>query len=396
MPSSTRSRTRTPAAGKIDAAACLCRPRPVAQGGRKARSARTTHCPALSRSTLAEPEYEKMTKEAEGRHRGDGRDLPRSAAVPARPGAEEAVRQIGERLNGRWMPEAGRANSTGRWADIYGRMFQAIGGLGRPELGRLQRAEGVGDGRDDRADPSYPRKRLQLHVLELGLAIYRKMLGNTPEYLREINFCRRHWPTCTRRSAKAVPPSAKGAGAGKLILPDGFNNLDGQSPMSSWPVSRRRTCWRSSRRSRRTSPRSSRGRVACASSRLRRGGVPGAVVAVARVLRWRFDRSDPATMFFRYRTADGERGAPDRGSVWRGNPEVITQDSAVAQEDRRLARCVPTGFLRGSLSRTCLDGAPGHRDFAAAPLPDDICFYREYPSSTLPICCSWAITLRDA
>src|SRR5262249_9140229 len=73
---------------------------------------------------------------------------------------------------------------------------------------------------------SYPRKRLQLHVLEFALSVYRKLLGNAPEYLREINFCRSSLNDLHAALAKISATTDGLAGPGRPTLPDGCANLD--------------------------------------------------------------------------------------------------------------------------------------------------------------------------
>src|SRR5207248_10220863 len=98
-------------------------------------------------------------------------------------GAEEAVRQIGERLKRQIdVLEPVRADLDREVKTIHSRLQHLLTGAGgwkgspTAEVIDLLRA--------------YPKGRLQLHVLGFCLAVYRKMNGNAPEYLREMSYCR--------------------------------------------------------------------------------------------------------------------------------------------------------------------------------------------------------------
>lgn len=102
------------------------------------------------------------------------------------PGAEEAIRQIIAKLRGtiETLEQTHRGLDEELRAD-YARIFQLIGILQT----------------SSRVSPTlfqeivqllqkYPRKRYQFVQLASILSVYRGLMGNAPEYLREVNFCR--------------------------------------------------------------------------------------------------------------------------------------------------------------------------------------------------------------
>ena len=218
-------RARAPASGKIDAAsACTVLDQLIKVVGKP--SCENDPVPGSLHETLS-ARYEKLLKEAET-------NLAVMAVTYIEEpqyrlaGAEEAVRQISERLKQQVDGlEPVRNDLDKEVRNIYGRLFQTIGGLGGSSgLGGLSVRKSSVTAEVVDLLRSYPRKRLQLHVLDLVLAIFRKILGNTPEYLREINFYRSTLADMHSALAKAVPTSADNSGTGKLILPDTCKSLD--------------------------------------------------------------------------------------------------------------------------------------------------------------------------
>ena len=142
------------------------------------------------------------------------------------PGAEEAVRQIGEKLKQQVDAlEPVRTDLDKEVRTNYGRLIQAIGGLSATGLSASVNRKGNAAEAIDLLR-SYPRKRLQLHVLEMALALFRRLLGNTPEYLREINFCRSTLNEMHAALAKTSEPIADRSGPCQMILPDNCKDLD--------------------------------------------------------------------------------------------------------------------------------------------------------------------------
>jgi hypothetical protein len=75
--------------------------------------------------------------------------------------------------------------------------------------------------------PVYPRKQYQALLLERVAAVYRSMLANCPEYLREISFCRARLGDL-ERSIESRPLADRlevNLGPGRLLLPASCRTL---------------------------------------------------------------------------------------------------------------------------------------------------------------------------
>ena len=261
---------------------------------------------------------------------------------------------------------------------IYARLFQTIGGLGTSAgLGSLSVRKSTVTAEVIDLLRSYPRKRLQLHVLDIVLAIFRKLLGNTPEYLREINFCRSTLADMHAALAKAVPGSADGGGAGKLILPDGCNELDeaadqflaGLAPEDLLAFEQ-------------TLQKEVSREVQGARRRLPEAGGEGrplprpAPDAIARVPRRQARPLRPGDDVLPLPHADGS-AEPLIGEAFdEATPELTTRSGSKPDEITILA--VPPGSAGDRLRELAGTVLPDV-ELTAAPLPDDICFYREFP-----------------
>jgi len=369
-------RARSPATGKIDAAsACSVLDQLLKVVGKPA--CENDLSPGSLHDTL-NARYEKLLKEAET-------NLAIMAAtfieVPQfrLPGAEEAVRQIGERLKQQVDGlEPVRNDLDKEVRSIYGRLFQAIGGLGASTgLSGLSVRKSSVTAEVIELLRSYPRKRLQLNVLDLVLAIFRKMLGNTPEYLREINFCRSTLADMHAALAKAVPPPADAGGTGKLILPEGCATLDDAADQFLAGLAPEDLLAFEQTLQKEVS-RKFKGLGGVCLKPLEKGGrFRDLLLARSReFLDGKLDNSDPATMFFRYRTADSSAEPLIGEAFGEATPDLTSRSGSRPDEITILA--VPPGSAGDRLRELAATVLPDI-ELTAAPLPDDICFYREYP-----------------
>ena len=373
-------RARTPASGKVDAAsACTVLDQLIKVVGKPICENEPT--PGSLQDTLT-ARYEKLLKEAET-------NLAVMAAtfieVPQfrLAGAEEAVRQIGERLKQQVDGlEPVRNDLDKDVRTIYARLFQTIGGLGSSTglSGLSVRKSSVTAEVIDLLR-SYPRKRLQLHVLDLVLAIFRKMLGNTPEYLREINFCRSTLADMHSALAKAVPTSAESAGSGKLILPDGCSNLDEAADQFLAGLAPEDLLAFEQALQKEVS-RKFKGLGGVCLKPVEKGGRFRELLLTRsrEFLDGKLDNSDPATVFFRYRTADGSAEPLIGEAFSEATPDLTTRSGSKPNEITILA--VPPGTAGDRFRELAAIVLPDI-EMVAAPLPDDICFYREYPQLDL-------------
>jgi eukaryotic-like serine/threonine-protein kinase len=370
-------RTRTPSGGRLDAnSACTALDQLVKLIGKP----ECENAPDGSIVGTLAARYEELVKETEAHlavMAATFIEVPQYRLA----GAEEAVRQIGEKLKQMVETlEPVRSDLNKEVRTTYARLIQVIGALGASGLGamatRKSNAAEVVD-----LLRVYPRKRLQLHVLDMALSVFRKLLGNAPEYLREINFCRATLGDMQAALAKGTGPVAASPGPGKMILPDGCPDLDaaadqflaGLAPedLLAFDKSLQKNITRKFR---------GLGNV-CLKPQEKGPLFRELLLTAARTfLDTKLDHSNPAMVFFRARTQAGsaegllseafDEATPDLTPLGTEKPyEMVVLGAPVGDDGDRLLELVRATFPELELT--------------AAPLPDDICFYREYPQVPL-------------
>ncbi len=370
-------RTRTPSGGRMDAAsACSVLDQLIKLVGKPDAE----NDPLLgSLHTAMSAKFEELIKETEGH-------VSMMAAtfleVPQYrlPGAEEAVRQIGERLKAQVESlEPVRVDLDKDVRSIYARLFHTIGGLGGTGLGAMATRRGNAAEVIDLLR-GYAKKRLQLHVLDLALSLFRKLSGNAPDYLRDINSCRATLGEMHAALGQLGGPGGD-SGPGKLILPDGCKNLDeaadhflaGLAPedLLAFDQSLQKDITRKFR---------GLGNV-CLKAATKGPVFRELLLAKAReFLDAKLDHSDPAAVFFRSRTENGT-AQPLLGEAFEeAAPELVP--NVYPRPYEMVVLGVPPGEDGDRLKELAKTVLP-ETEFVAAPLPDDICFYREYPQLTL-------------
>lgn len=384
--------TRTPSGGRLDApSACTALEQLIKLVG-KPECEDSTHIGSLVVPLTAR--FEELVKEAEA-------NVAVMAAtfleVPQYrlPGAEEAVRQIAERLKHQVdILSPVRDDLDREVRTTYGRLIQAIGALGATGLGatvsrKSNAAEVVELLR------VYPRKRLQMHILEMSLSVYRRLLSNAPEYLREINFCRATLNEMHAALAKVTEQAAIALPTpGKTILPDGCANLDdaadqflaGLAPEDLLAFDKA---------FQKSINRRFRGLGNICLKPVERGPQFRDVLLnkAREFLDARLDHSDPASMFFRARTEAGTGEALVAEAFSGAAPALIPSGGARPYEMVVLG--VPPGADGDRLVALARDAVPD-AELVSAPLPEDICFYREYPQVSLTDLPQLGGTARDA
>jgi hypothetical protein len=286
-------------------------------------------------------------------------------------GAEEAVRQIGDKLKLQVDAlEPLRRDLDRDVRHAYARLFQAIGNMTGGWKGS-HTAEVLDLLRN------YPRKRLRLHVLDFALSVYRKLLGNVPEYLREINYCRAALGDLHAAVAQADGPVGESVGPGKLILPEGCQTLDdaadrflaGLNPedILAFDKAMQKDTQRKFRA------------LAAVCLKPAEKGAQFRTLLLTRArafLDGRLETADPAEVFFRNRTGTEADYQLIAEAFDEAGPEV-TGLSGVAQDEITVVGAPPGPG--GDRFRLVVAQALPTVEFESAPLPDDIAFYREYP-----------------
>jgi hypothetical protein len=290
-------------------------------------------------------------------------------------GAEEAVRQIEARLK-RLVDTL-----TPMYDDLvrelkpsYTRMLQLIAGLTTGSTGWRNSTELMELLRN------YPRKRLRIDILDLALSAYRKLLGTTPDYLRDIGVCRAGLNEI-HEAISSTAPVGNPAGPGKLILPEGCNSLDdaadrflaGLNPDDILAFDEK---------VQKEINRKYRG-LAAVGLKPQEKGLSFRERFLRRsreFLDVRLDAADPAAVFFRNRTGS-EEDYPLIGEAFDGSePDLLSAIEPPPEEVAILA--VPPGEVGDRFRAVVAAALPGI-EFTPAPQLDDIVFYRECPQIPL-------------
>lgn len=366
-------RTRTPSSAKLDAGAVCSvleellklvgKPDPT-----EPDSEGSLHAPLVAR-------YETFCKEAESH-------LAKMAVTfIERPqyrlaGAEEAVRMIEGRLK--------------RHVDTLTPMYEDLVREMKPAYMRLLQliaalTTGGGSWRQTQELfeqlRNYPRKRLRIAILDRALSAYRKLLGTTPDYLRDIGIVR----AGLNDIHDAIGAAAAGgnpAGPGKLILPEGCKTLDdaadrflaGLNPADVLAFDGKMQSEIS---------RKYRGLAAVGLKPLEKGPSfrERLLLRSREFLDARLDAADPAAVFFRNRTG-GPEDYPLIVEAFAGAaPDLVLMGSEETQNEVAIL-AVPPGEVGDQFRAVVAAALPGV-EFTAAPQPDDIVFYRECPQLEL-------------
>ena len=369
-------RTRTPSGGRLDApSACAALEQLLKLVGKP--DCETGQPGSLAKAIVGR--FDELVKETEAH-------LAVMAAtfleVPQYrlPGAEEAVRQIGEKLK-RQVDTLGpvRDDLNRDVRGTYARLIQAIGALG---------ASGIGASVSRKSNAAevlellraYPGKRLQLHTLDMALSIFRKLLGNAPEYLREINFCRATLGEMHAALAKASDPATAGC-PGKMILPDGCAGLDDAADQFLAGIAPEDLLGFDQALQKEVKKKF-RGVGGVCLKPIEKGPAFRALLLTRarEFLDTKLDHSDPAMVFFRSRTQAGTAESLLGEAFGEAIPELVPTAAERPYEMTVFgAPPGPDGDRLLELVRATLPDL----ELTAAPLPDDICFYRELPQVPL-------------
>ncbi len=370
-------RTRTPSGGRLDAtSACAVLDQLIKLVGKP--DCENDPQPSSLQAAMS-ARFEGLVKETEGHisvMAATFLEVPQYRL----PGAEEAVRQMSEKLKTQVEAlEPVRADLNKEVGAIYGRLLQAIGGLGSTGLSAMTRKVNAADVTD--LMRQYTKKRLQLHVLDLALSVFRKLAGNAPEYLREINFCRSTLSEMHAALARLGASANADASPGKLILPDGCKNLDEAADQFLAALAPE-DLLAFDQSLQKDITRKFRGLGNVCLKPLEKGPVfRDMLLNKARdFLDARLDHSDPATVFFRSRSENGT-AQPLLGEAFEeAAPDLVP--NVYPRPYEMVVLAAPTGADGERLQELAKVVLP-NTEFVGAPLPDDICFYREFPQLTL-------------
>jgi hypothetical protein len=289
-------------------------------------------------------------------------------------GAEEALNQLAARLRDAAGAVEARLPELERdAAATYSRLLQAIGTLSTTTgLGAFSgRKAGLTHEMFD-ALQAYPARRLQLIEHRAASTLYRGLLGNVPDYLREVGFCRARLAEVG--TAFADPHrSAEPFLNGQLILPAGCDTvastvtqiIDALPPEDILAYDQAVQAELTKR---------FRG---LASLCLKPGRTDEFVELLTARTRAFFDerleKTDPATILLRY-LGDG----PELAAVLLKAYDDAAPDAGTPATLEAAVLALPDG-PSGERVRQALRAATGGAEFIPAPLADDILVYRECP-----------------
>ena len=292
-------------------------------------------------------------------------------------GAEESLNQLAGRLKA--TIDALQANEDELRKDVqatYARLFQLIG--------LLQNASGLaglpgrrsalsGDLHD--CLQNYPAKRLRASEVASALTVYRSLLGNIPEYLRDVNFCRQR---LLEIQAAFLEPakSAEGFLRGRLILPQGCATIAGAveqvidalppDDMLAYDLALQRILNKKFR--------------GLANLCLKAERTEDFVQLLAKETRdfldARLEKTDPATILLRYFGQGSEAAQMLREAYESALPVVVPVTDSKPLEACILA--MPTDATGDPVRRLLAQVCRGV-EFIPAPQADEIVFHREYP-----------------
>ncbi len=300
-------------------------------------------------------------------------------------GAEEALNQLAERLKNTIEDlDHRRADLTREVREAYNRVFQVIGALGSTSgFGAIAGRRGALTNELLEVLPVYAIKRFRLIEYHAALALYRTLHGNIPEYLREVGFCRGRLgelgQTLAAQGASNLDP-----GPGRLLLPDGCNDLD-QAADQFLGALAPEDILTFDQTLQRELTRRFRGLVnICLKPEKSLEFLTLLKSHSREFLDARLERTDPATVFLRYRGDGANAHALLAEGYAKAAPEVSGVTGPAPMEAAIFA--VPPGPSGAELRSLAAAACPGV-EFIPAPLTDDILLYRECPRvelTTLP------------
>ena len=291
-------------------------------------------------------------------------------------GAEESLNQMTRRLKHTIDTlEYDLADLQREVRDTYSRLFQLIGGLGSTSgLGGFAGRKSSLTGELLDVMRQYPTKRFQLTKLTIALSLYRGMMNNIPEYLREVNFCRIR----LMEMSEAFAPALKASNTflcGTLILPAGCNTIvdTAERVIDALPPE---DILAFDQAFQREVSKNFRG-LANVCLKPERG--PDFIALLNTQTRAfldaRLEKTDPATILLRYRGPGEDTVELLRKAFEDAAPNLTTLSGPRPVETSILA--APPGASGDQLRKLV---TADHDDFPliAAPLADDVVFYREY------------------
>ena len=291
-------------------------------------------------------------------------------------GSEEALTQLTQRLKDTIEALEDRVHGLAREVvEAYARLFQVIGSLGHVSgLAAIpgRKASLAGELFDALKD--YPTKRLRQVEWAAALGLYRGLLGNIPEYVRDVSFCRAR--LAKLEQAFAPPAAGPGDPAGTLILPAGCATVEETADrvIAALPPD---DILAFDQALQVDIAKKFRGVAnVCLKEARTDDFVKFLGTRTRAFLDERLERTDPATALLRYRGDGIELGAVLRAAFDAADPAVAQLAGPDPLEAVILA--LPDGPAADAVRAAATAACPAG-EFIPAALPDDILIYRELP-----------------
>ncbi len=142
-------------------------------------------------------------------------------------GAEDAIRLCTERVQS-LIDENERENlkRSRELEEEFSRMLAMLGALSQGGFFKAEKRRAAAVADLNTWMLNWPGKRLQFLLSRYIISIYRQMLGNAPEYLREVSLCRQRMSEVAGQMQKMAEASSDpGPSQDHPILPSGCRNL---------------------------------------------------------------------------------------------------------------------------------------------------------------------------
>ena len=288
-------------------------------------------------------------------------------------GAEEALAQICDRLRAAMADlDRIRRDMARDVRELYGRLFQMIGGVGSPSaLGALNVFKSAIPGGLIEALRVYPLKRLRLSELDAVHSAYRTLLANVPEYLRDVGFCRTRLGEMSQ-TLGTLPGADPGSVPGRMVLPDGCQTLDDAADQFLASLHPEEIL-AFDQAFQKDAAKKFRGIAAVCLKPDKTDAFLELLTARSRAfLDERMERTDPATMILRWR-GDGPEAVKLLAEAYAGAAPGL----AVGPEaSETVLLAAPPGPAGDRLRELAHEACPGVA-FVPAPLADDVLVCRE-------------------
>ncbi len=297
-------------------------------------------------------------------------------------GAEEALNQITARLNEAIEGlESESATVNREVAETYARLFPLIGGLNASGgFSKLVARKGAIAAELIEVLTIYPRRRYRSLLVSTAATLYRGLLGNIPEYLRDVAYCRSRLAGFAQALDQERTADAHSE-SGAFILPVGCADLDSAADQFIAAMPSEEILDFDQSLQAQVEEKYHKLVNICLSPD-RSSEFPPLLSRAARAyLDLRLEKADPAEALARYRGTGHDCETVLTKMFDEAMPTLIAPGTKPPQLEATLL-AVPEGPAGDRLRQLAADANPGI-EFIPAVLADDIVMIREFPRMPL-------------